>query len=131
MWEIDSVKEECWARRAKDRARHYIDNPNYYYYLLHPLLQNVLPAPIWNRKRGKRHYLPPSYINSNNLSHYSLFQNIPPAPVWNREREERCYTTPLYVSANLNEAITNLHWWQQVNQVQMEPMAQINEMIIK
>ena len=92
---MDSVEEECQARRAEDRAQHHIDNPNYHYHL-HPLLQNIPPALVWNRGRGGRRYI-----------------------------------TPLYVLANLDEAIADLHRQQQVNQVQVEPMAQINEMVIE
>ena len=61
----------------------------------------------------------------------SFTSNIPSALVWNRGTERRCYITLLYVSANLNEAIVDLHRRQQANQVQVEPMAQINEMIIE
>ena len=32
---------------------------------------------------------------------------------------------------NLDEAIVDLHRWQQANQVQVEPIAQINEMVIE
>jgi len=92
---MDPVEEECQARRAKDRAQHHIDNPNHHH-LLHPLLQNIPPAPVWNRERGRRRYI-----------------------------------TPLYVSANLDEAIVDLHRHQQANQVQVEPIAQINEMMIE
>jgi len=60
-----------------------------------------------------------------------LLQNTPPAPVWNRGRGEKCYTTLLYVLANLDKAIADLHQQQQVNQVQMELMAQINEIMIE
>ena len=105
---MDSVEEECQARRAEDRAQHHIDNPNYHYHL-HPLLQNIPPAPVWNRGRRERRYLPLLHIIPNNLPHYPSLQNIPPAPVWNRGREERCYITPLYVPANLDEAIADLY----------------------
>jgi len=47
----------------------------------------------------------------------------------NRGRQRRHYITPLYVPPNLNEAIVDLHRRQQINQVQIEPMAHINEMI--
>ena len=126
---MDSVEKEYWARRAKDRARHHIDNPNYHHYHLYPLLQSVPPAPVWNREKKERHYLFPPYIDPNNLSYYSLLQNIPLAPVWNRGREGKCYSTPLYT--NLDEAIADLHKQQQVNQVQIEPIAQINEMMVE
>ena len=96
---MNPVEEKRQARRAEDRAWHYIDNSNHhyhYYYHHHPLLQNISSAPVWNRGRGGKHYI-----------------------------------TPLYVPAKLDEAIVDLHRWQQANQVQVEPMAQINEMIIK
>ena len=105
---MDSVEEEHQARRAGDRARHHIDNPNYHYYH-YPLLQNIPPDPVWNRGRGRRCHLPPPHINSNNPPHYPLLQNIPPAPVWNRGRDRRCFITPLYVPPNLDEAIVDLH----------------------
>jgi len=92
---MDFVEEEYQTRRAEDRARHHIDNPNYHYHL-YPLLQNIPLALVWNRGRGEKHYI-----------------------------------TPLYVPANLDEAITDLYRQQQVNQVQVEPMAQINEMVIE
>jgi len=38
---------------------------------------------------------------------------------------------PVLDIANLNEAIANLHKQQPVNQVQVEPIAQINEMVIE
>ena len=38
---MDPVKEECQARRAEERAKQYT------------LLQNVPPAPVWNRGRGR------------------------------------------------------------------------------
>ena len=104
---MDAVEEECQARKAEDRAQHYIDNPNYHHH--HPLLQNISPAPVWNRGREERRYLPLLYIIPNNFPHYPLLQNIPPAPVWNRGRGGRHYITPLYVSANLDKAIANLH----------------------
>ena len=107
---MDVVEEKRQARRAEDRAQHHIDNPNHHYYHhLHPLLQNIPPASVWNRGRRGRHYLPLPHIIPNNLSHYPSLQNIPPAPVWNRGREGRHYITPLYVPTNLNEAIADLH----------------------
>jgi len=108
---MDSVEEECQARRAGDRDRHHIDNPDNHHHC-HPLLQNIPPAPVWNRRRGRRHYLPLPYIdpnNTNNLPHHSSLQNISLASVLNRGRQRRCYITPLYVPANLNEAIADLH----------------------
>jgi len=106
---MDTVKKERQARRAKDRAQHHIDNPNHHHHHLHSLLQNISPAPIWNRGRRERHYLPLPYIIPNNLPHHPSLQNIPPAPVWNRGRGGRCYITPLYVPANLDETIADLH----------------------
>jgi len=35
---MDAVEEECQARRAEDRAQHYIDNPNYHHHHHYPLL---------------------------------------------------------------------------------------------
>jgi len=105
---MDSVEEECQARKAKDRAQHHIDNPNYHHHL-HPLLQNIPLAPIWNRERGGRHHLPLSHIIPNNIPYYPLLQNISPAPVWNRGRGGKHYITPLYVPTNLDEAIADLH----------------------
>ena len=107
MWDVDAVEEECQARRAKDRAQHQIDNPNYHH--LHPLLQNIPLAPVWNRGREERCYLPLPHIIPNNLPYHPSLQNIPPTPVWNRGRGGRHYITPLYVSANLDKAIANLH----------------------
>jgi len=127
---MDSVEEEYQARRAEDRARHHIDNPNYHHHY-HPLLQNIPLAPVWNKGRGGRCHLSLPHIIPNNIPYYPLLQNIPPALVWNRGRGGRCYITPLYVLANLDEAIADLHRQQQVNQVQVEPMAQINEMVIE
>jgi len=106
---MDTVKKERQARRAEDRAQHHIDNPNHHHHHLHSLLQNISPAPIWNRGRRERHYLPLPYIIPNNLPHHPSLQNIPPAPVWNRGRGGRCYITPLYVPANLDETIADLH----------------------
>jgi len=129
--EINSVEEECQARRAEDKAQHHIDNPNYHHHHHHLLLQNISPASVWNReKRGRRHLSLP-HIIPNNIPYYPLLQNIPPAPVWNRGKEGKCYITPLYVPANLDKAIADLHRRQQVNQVQVEPIAQINEMVIE
>ena len=121
---MDPVEEERQARRAEDRAQHH-------HYHLHPLLQNIPPAPVWNRGRGGRHHLPLPHIIPNNLLYHPSLQNIPSAPVWNRGRGRRHYITPLYVPANLDEAIVDLHRRQQANQVQVEPIAQINEMMIE
>jgi len=123
---MDPVEEERQARRAVDRARHYIDNPDHHHHHHHPLLQNIPPAPVWNRGRGRCHHLPLPHINPNNLPHYPVLQNIPPAPVGNRGRERRCYITPLYVPPNLDKAIADLHRRQYANQVQIQFMAQIN-----
>ena len=130
---MDVVEEEHQARRAEDRAQHHINNPNHYHYHLHPLLQNIPPAPVWNRgrRRRRRHYLPLPHIIPNNFPYYPSLQNISPVPVWNRGRGERHYITPLYVPANIDEAIADLYRWQQANQVQVEPIAQINEMVIE
>ena len=108
---MDSVEEEHQARRAGNRNRHHIDNPDYHHHR-HPLLQNIPPAPVWNRGRGRRYPLPLPHINPNNpnnISHHSSLQNISPAPIGNRDRQRRLYTTPLYVPPNLNEAIADLH----------------------
>ena len=128
---MDSVEEEHQARRAGNRDKHYVDNPDYHHYH-HPLLQNIPPALVWNRRRGRRHHLPLLHIdanNSNNLPHYPSLQNIPSAPIGNRDKQRRLYITPLYVPPNLNEAIVDLHRRQQTNQVQIAPMAHINEMM--
>ena len=85
---MNPVEEEHQARRAEDRAWHYIDHHHHH----HPLLQ---------------------------ISLLLLFGI--------EEQKEDV----IYVSANLNEAIVDLHRRQQANQVQVEPMAQINEMIIE
>jgi len=53
---MDSVEEEYQARRAEDRARHHIDNPNYHHHY-HPLLQNIPLAPVWNKGREGRCHL--------------------------------------------------------------------------
>ena len=66
---MDSAEEEHQARRAGHRDRHHINNPDYHHHH-HPLLQNIPPAPVWNRGRGRRHHLPHPYINTNNLSHH-------------------------------------------------------------
>jgi len=48
---MDSVEEECQARRAKERAQQYV---------VPALLQNVPLAPVWNRgrERGRFHMTP-------------------------------------------------------------------------
>ena len=61
---MESAEEECQARRARDRDRHYIDNSDYHHHR-HPLLQNIPPAPVWNRGRGRRHYITPLYVPPN------------------------------------------------------------------
>jgi len=53
---MDPVEEECQVRRAEERAQQYA------------LLQNVPPAPVWNRDRGrgrKRFYLALVYVPQN------------------------------------------------------------------
>jgi len=51
LWEIDSVEEEHWARRAEEQAQwHVVVSENYH---LSALLQNVSPAPVWNEGSGK------------------------------------------------------------------------------
>jgi len=53
---MDPVEEECQARRAEERAQRYA------------LLQNVPPAPVWNRdrRRGrKRFYLALVHVPQN------------------------------------------------------------------
>ena len=53
---MDPVEEEHQARRAEERAQRYA------------LLQNVPPAPVWNRDRGrgrKRFYLAPVHVPQN------------------------------------------------------------------
>jgi len=41
---MDPVEEERQARRAKERAQQYV---------VPALLQNIPPAPVWNRGRGR------------------------------------------------------------------------------
>ena len=56
---MDPVEEEHQARRAKERVQQYI---------VPALLQNVPPAPVWNRDRGrgrKRFYLVPVHVPQN------------------------------------------------------------------
>jgi len=53
---MDPVEEECQARRAEEQAQQYA------------LLQNVPPAPVWNRERGKgerRFYMTPVHVPQN------------------------------------------------------------------
>ena len=53
---MDPVEEEHQARRAEERAQQYA------------LLQNVPPAPVWNRDKGrgrKRFYLAPVHVPQN------------------------------------------------------------------
>jgi len=61
---MDSVEEECQARKAEDRAQHHINNPNYHYYL-YPLLQNIPLALVWNRGRKGKCYITPLYVSAN------------------------------------------------------------------
>jgi len=56
---MDPVEKEHQARRAKKRAQRYV---------VPALLQNVSPAPVWNRDRGrerKRFYLALVYVPQN------------------------------------------------------------------
>ena len=41
---MDPVEEECQARRAEERTQRYV---------VPVLLQNIPPAPVWNRGRGR------------------------------------------------------------------------------
>ena len=53
---MDPVEEERQARRAKERAQRYA------------LLQNVPPAPVWNRGRdrgGRRFHMTPVHVPQN------------------------------------------------------------------
>ena len=53
---MDPVEEERQARRAEERAQRYA------------LLQNVPPAPVWNRGRdrgGRRFHMTPVYVPQN------------------------------------------------------------------
>ena len=67
---MDPVEEEHQARRAEDRAQHH-------HHHHHPLLQNIPPAPVWNRGREGRRHLPLPHIIPNNLPHHPSLQNIP------------------------------------------------------
>jgi len=56
---MDPVEKEHQARRAEERAQQYV---------VPTLLQNVPPAPVWNRDRGrerKRFYLAPVHVLQN------------------------------------------------------------------
>ena len=48
---MDSVEEEHQVRRAEEWAQRYVVVPKYYY--LPVLLQNIPPAPVWNRERER------------------------------------------------------------------------------
>ena len=49
---MDPAEEERQARRAEERAQRYA------------LLQNIPPAPVWNRGRGRgRFYMTPAHIS--------------------------------------------------------------------
>ena len=53
---MDAVEEEGQARKAEERAQRYA------------LLQNVPPAPVWNRERGrggKRFHMTPIHVPQN------------------------------------------------------------------
>ena len=61
---MDSIEEECWARRAEERAQwHVVVSENYH---LSALLQNIPPAPVWNRgsRKGKRRqfHMTPTHV---------------------------------------------------------------------
>jgi len=43
-WALDPVEEECQARRAEEQAQQYV---------VPALLQNIPPAPVWNRERKR------------------------------------------------------------------------------
>ena len=90
----------------------------------------IFLLPLFGIEEEKKDIIYPFYISFPTIS-LIILQNIPPAPVWNRGKGGRHYITSLYVPANLDEAIANLHRQQQANQVQVEPMAQINEMVIE
>jgi len=67
---MDTVKEERQARRAKDRAQHYINNPNHHHHL-YPLLQNIPPACKGDRS-GIFQEIPQLIIV------YKIYYNSPP-----------------------------------------------------
>ena len=63
---MDSVEEEHWARRAKEWAQQHVVVPENYQ--LSALLQNVPPAPVWNRGRGRergRFHMTPAHVPQN------------------------------------------------------------------
>jgi len=43
-WALDPVKEERQARRAEEQVQQYV---------VPALFQNIPPAPVWNRRRGR------------------------------------------------------------------------------
>jgi len=70
---MDPVEEERQARRAEERAQ------------LYALLQNVSPAPVWNRRRGRggrRFHMTPVHVPQNlddailDLHRHQLAQQI-------------------------------------------------------
>jgi len=70
---MDPVEEEHQARRAEERAQRYA------------LLQNVSPAPVWNRERGRerrRFYMTSVHVPQNlddtilDLHRHQLAQQI-------------------------------------------------------
>jgi len=51
---MDPVEEEHQARRAEERAQQYV---------VPALLQNIPPASVWNRGRGRGRFQPtPVYV---------------------------------------------------------------------
>jgi len=51
---MDSAKEECQARRAEERAQQYV---------VPDFLQNIPPAPVWNKERRRgRFHMTPVYV---------------------------------------------------------------------
>jgi len=51
---MDSAKEECQARRAEERAQQYV---------VPDFLQNIPPAPVWNKERRRgRFHMTPAYV---------------------------------------------------------------------
>ena len=51
---MDPVEEECQSRRAEEWAQ---------WYVVSTLLQNVPPAPVWNRERGQgRFHITPVHV---------------------------------------------------------------------
>jgi len=51
---MDPAEEECQTRRAEERAQQYV---------VPALLQNIPPAPVWNRGRGReRFHMTPAHV---------------------------------------------------------------------